>query len=291
MPETKEITLAGQDLPIRCFELDWMVENPSICMIAKRGSGKSWVCRDILRHFRDVPGGIIISPTDKLSRFYGNFFPDLFIHYKYSASVLDRLFYRQEKMMEKEEELAKRGKKIDPRTFLLMDDCLSSKTSWMKEQQIQRIFFDGRHYKIMFILTMQFPLGITPDLRSNFDYIFLLAEDFKSNQKRLYDHYAGMFPSLKAFIDVFEQVTDDFGCMVIVNRGARSSLLDKIFWYKATDKDIGSMGCKQFRLIHEKNYDENWRKKKHGISAAEFMRNRLKDKGSVRITKLGQFGD
>jgi len=134
---------------------------------------------------------------------------------------------------------------------------------------------------------MQFPLGITPDLRSNFDYIFLLGEDFKSNQKRLYEHYAGMFPNLKAFIDVFEQVTNDFGSMVIVNRGARHSFLEKIFWYKATDQDIHPIGCKQFRVIHEKNYNNEWKKKEKGITADQFMRNKIKNKDQVKINKIG----
>ena len=33
---------------IKEFDLNSMCENPSIVMIAKRGSGKSWVCRAIL---------------------------------------------------------------------------------------------------------------------------------------------------------------------------------------------------------------------------------------------------
>ena len=97
-------------------------------------------------------------------------------------------------------------------------------------------FFDGRHFKVMYILTMQFPLGISPELRGNFDYIFLLAEDFYSNQKRIYEHYAGMFPNLETFRQVFTQVTLDYGCMVIVNRGARATFLEKVFWYKAKKK-------------------------------------------------------
>ena len=36
----------------------------------------------------------------------------------------------------------------------------------------------------------------------NFDYIFILGEDMTSNRKRLYEHYAGMFPTF----DVFEKV-------------------------------------------------------------------------------------
>ena len=66
------------------------------------------------------------------------------------------------------------GKKMkDDRVLLLMDDCMSSKGKWLKDDQILELFFNGRHHHISFILTMQFSLGIPPELRSNFDYIFL----------------------------------------------------------------------------------------------------------------------
>ena len=61
---------------------------------------------------------------------------------------------------------------------------MSSKGSWIKDPNILELFFNGRHHHISFILTMQFSLGIPPEMRSNFDYIFLLAEDFISNRKR-----------------------------------------------------------------------------------------------------------
>ena len=84
-----------------------------------------------------------------------------------------------------------------------MDDCLGSKHAWAKDKPILEMFYNGRHFQITFILTMQFPLGIGPELRSNFDYVFLLADDFVSNQKRIYDHYAGMFPNFESFRRVF----------------------------------------------------------------------------------------
>ena len=46
-----------------------------------------------------------------------------------------------------------------------------------KDPLIYELMYNGRHYKILFMLTMQTPLGIKPDLRSNFDYFFLLATD------------------------------------------------------------------------------------------------------------------
>ena len=113
----------------------------------------------------------------------------------------------------------------------------------------------------MYILSMQFPLGISPELRVNFDYIFLLADDMVSNLKRIHEHYAGIIGSFEVFKQIFSQLTADFGVMVIVNRGARASLSDKIFWYKANIIDSSTIyGHRQFKNFHNRNYNENWNK-------------------------------
>jgi hypothetical protein len=279
------INLDGRSIPIKKFDLRTMAQHASICMIAKRGSGKSWVCRDILQHFSDIPGGVIIAPTDEMNCFYGNFFPSTYIHYKYNSEIIERMLYRQAKIIEKERQKKKFGKKIDSRAILVMDDCLSSKGSWMKDEPIMKMFFDGRHYKVMYILTMQFPLGISPELRGNFDYIFLLAEDFYSNQKRIYEHYAGMFPNLETFRQVFTQITQDYGSLVIVNRGARASFLEKVFWFKAGPANESLMGSSQFRKYHKYNFDENWKSKKKPLDLNKFI-GRKKSNIKIKIDKI-----
>ena len=78
----------------------------------------------------------------------------------------------------------------DPRAFLIFDDCLYD-NSWVKDRNIRSIFMNGRHYKTMFLLTMQYSLGITPNLRTNIDYVFILREPDYNNRKKLYEHYYG----------------------------------------------------------------------------------------------------
>ena len=51
------------NMTIKEFKIENMCENPTILIIAKRGSGMSWILRDILRLQHDDPCGIIISPT------------------------------------------------------------------------------------------------------------------------------------------------------------------------------------------------------------------------------------
>ena len=292
MSKIKAVRLDGnQSLPIKEFKLESMCENPAIVMIAKRASGKSWVCRSILKHFKDIPVGLIIAPTEKMATppFYSDFFPDSYIHYDYKSEIIEKLLVRQDMMIEKTQDREAQGRRlVDPRGFILMDDCLSKKGSWQKDQPIMELLFNGRHYRLMYMLTMQFPLGISPELRCNFDYIFLLKEDFYSNLKRLYDHYAGMFPTFDSFRVVFKELTASFGAMVIVNRGACDSFLDKVFWYRAQNDSVGMIGCDQFFAHHDNNYEKAWKKKKKDLNIMDIVNKRGKVKApEFKIDKLG----
>jgi hypothetical protein len=231
-----DIKYGGHSLKIKRFDIKSMPDNVTIAMIAKRASGKSYLTREILFHKRSIPTIVAISKTEKLNKFYADFIPDLFIYDEYNNTILNRLYQRQAKISEDNEKKVKEGKSMkDPRAMIIMDDCMSSKATWVKEQPISELFFNGRHHNLSFILTMQFPLGIPPEMRSNFDYIFLLADDFISNRKRLYDHYAGMFPDFNTFQQVFLELTENYGCMVINNMVHSKDITEKVFWYKAKD--------------------------------------------------------
>ena len=282
----KDIEFDGNGLPIREFKLEWMVADPAIVLIAKRGSGKSWVVRSILEYLskKGIPAGIVVSKTEHMNPFYSDFFPDTFIHPEYKTELFEKLLHRQEKMCQKYKEKLDHDKKVDPRAICVMDDCLASKGSWVNDKPISELLFNGRHYKLTYILTMQFPLGIKPELRLNFDYVFLLADDSNTNIKRLYDHYASMFPNLNAFKQVFEELTKDYGCMVIVNRGNRTNLLDKIFWYRADKTSATTFGGKQFNDYHNNNYDKDYKNKKKEFNINTFIED--KKKSTFKVEKL-----
>jgi hypothetical protein len=259
---SKNINFGGTRLKLNKFNLKTMAEHGTIAMIAKRASGKSYLTREIMYHKRSMPTSIIISKTEKLNSFYGKFVPDLFIYDTFDSNILTRLYQRQARLNEDNKKRAENGKKLkDDRVMLVMDDCMSSKGSWVKDENVLELFFNGRHHHISFILTMQYSMGIPPEMRSNFDYIFLLAEDFISNRKRLYEHYAGMFPNFDIFQQVFTEVTENFGCMVINNRIHSKKIEDKVFWYKAKEVPDFKLGSKRFKNYHQKFYDENWNKK------------------------------
>jgi len=261
MSNVKNVGFGASRLQLKKFPIHEMAEHCTIAMIAKRASGKSYLTKEILYHKRKVPT-VVISRTEKLNKFYGEFCPDSYIYDQFDTSILANIYERQSKLNKDNDVRKKEGKKLkDDRVMLIMDDCMSSKGDWLKDPQILELFFNGRHHHLSFILTMQFSLGIPPELRSNFDYIFLLAEDFPSNRKRLYEHYAGMFPNLAIFEQVFNDITDNFGVMVIDNRVHSKNITDKVYWYKAKEPPDFTIGNNKYIKYHKEHYDKEWNKK------------------------------
>lgn len=247
-------------LPVKLFPLKKMVQYAAICMIAKRGSGKSWIVRSLLYHFKDIPVGAIICPTDEVNPFYGTVVPELYIHYQFTNELITNILNRQKRIKVRYDEHLKKGDIIDPRAFIVMDDLLADKNSWVNDPTVRTLLMNGRHYKIMFILTMQTCLGIRPELREQFDYIFLLKSNKVSEQKKIYEHYAGIFPSFNVFRDIYNHLTQDFCAMVINNRGNGDNFLENIYWYKAKKIDDVIIGNKQYIKFNKDNYNPNWSK-------------------------------
>ena len=282
----RNVNFGSSNLRLKKFKIEEMTEHCTIAMIAKRASGKSYLTREILFHKRKIPCAVVISRTEKLNKFYGEFIPDSYIYDNFDSSILTRIYKRQQKLNDDNSNKKKNGKKIkDDSLMLIMDDCMSSKGTWVKDENILELFFNGRHHHISFILTMQYAVGIPPEMRSNFDYIFLLAEDFISNQKRLYEHYAGMFPSFDIFKQVFAEITQNYGVMVINNRVHSTNITEKVFWYKAKKIPEFKLGSSKYIKYHKKYYDSEWNKRLPIFDPTEILLKKNSFKINVKKVK------
>ena len=224
-------------------------KGPVIVLIGRRDTGKSYLVRDLLYHHRDVPIGTVISGTEAGNGFYSSHIPKLFIHDEYTSGIIENILKRQKSVMKEVQKQIQMYKtsKIDPRTFVILDDCLYD-NSWAKDKLMRLLFMNGRHWKVLLILTMQYPLGILPNLRTNIDYVFILREPYIANRKRIYENYAGMFPTFESFCQVMDQCTENYECLVIDNNVKSNKLSEQIFWYKAdsTIRHDFKLGAKEF---------------------------------------------
>jgi hypothetical protein len=234
-------------------------KGPVIVLIGRRDTGKSFLVRDLLYYHQDIPIGTVISGTEEGNGFYGKMVPKLFIHNEYNTAIIENILKRQRgvlKQIKKEMETFKRST-IDPRTFVILDDCLYDNT-WARDKMMRLLFMNGRHWKVMLLITMQYPLGIPPTLRTNIDYVFILREPYIANRKRIYENYAGMFPTFESFCQVMDQCTENFECLVINNNAKSNKLQDQVFWYKADAHNDFRLGSKEFwDLSKQINDDED----------------------------------
>jgi hypothetical protein len=222
-------------------------KGPVIFLIGRRDTGKTFLVKDLLYYHQDVPIGTVISGTEEGNGFYSKLVPKLFIHNEYNTAIIENILKRQRsvlKQITKEVETYKKSN-IDPRTFVIMDDCLYDNT-WSRDKMMRLLFLNGRHWKVMLVVTMQYPLGVPPTLRTNIDYVFILREPYIANRKRIYENYAGMFPTFESFCQVMDQCTENYECLVINNNVKSNKLQDQVFWYKADSHNDFKLGSKEF---------------------------------------------
>ena len=224
-------------LELKKFDIAKITDDKVVVMIGKRNTGKSFLIRDLLYHHTDIPIATAISGTESANHFYENMIPKIFIHEEYKNQIIDNVVKRQKLILKKintEKAICNNisHSKLDPRSLLILDDCLYD-SSWTKDTNIRALFMNGRHLKMFFIISMQYPLGIPPNLRTNIDFIFILRENIVANRKRIYDNYAGMFPPFEVFCQVMDQCTENFECLVIDNTTKSNKLEVTVFWYIA----------------------------------------------------------
>lgn len=227
---------------IRKFDMKMLVDrcaidshkSPMIVFIGKKDTGKSFLLKDVLFYTKDCfPIGTVISGSEVANGFFQEIVPSKLIYDKYKPEIVESIIRRQ--MMIKQMRASGKTNQ-DPRAFLVLDDCLYDNT-WIQQESTRYVFMNGRHVDLATMITMQYPLGVSPNLRTNIDFVFILRENILGNRKRIYENYAGMFPSFEMFCQFMDQCTENYECLVIANCVQSNKLEDQVFWYKSGSHD------------------------------------------------------
>src|SRR6476620_6401384 len=263
------------EFTLKQFNISEIRNDSVVVIIGKRGSGKSFLIRDILYNKRDLPIGLVMSHTDHLVHFYDKFIPNMLIYKSFDSDRVTKLFSRQQKAIDENWK--------DPYAFLLLDDVLSDK-AWKADTTIQEVFFNGRHYKLLFLLGIQSPMGIGPALRGQIDYTFIFKTNIESDKKRLYENYAGALKSQEIFNIVLDATTEDYNCLVINNKTSSNKMEDCVFYYKAKDhpdfricsNDVWQKNEKRNTIASINKYNNKYNKTESSIK---------RGKGKITINK------
>lgn len=250
------------EITLKEFDMSKVGSNKVIVVIGKRNTGKTVLVKDYLYHNQDIPFCACISATESLNSNFSNNIPHKFIFTDYNPKIVKAFYERQYKLTKKKIKASEgRGDpaylNVDNRGLLLMDDCLADSKQWKNDDTIRKIFMNGRHAGITYILTMQHLLGIQPELRENIDYIFILKQPKRLEQEKIWKHYAGMFPDFNMFQQIFNKVTEDRGVMVIDNTSNSAELEDQVFWYKAKIRNNFKICCPEYWIDNDQYIDSD----------------------------------
>jgi hypothetical protein len=260
-------------IDITWFDPDWIPPGALVAVIGRRFSGKSWAIRSILHTFylRGIPYGAIFSGTEHCSPFFRQYFPDAFIYTEEDftdekiGEMLKEQARRCAEALKKKRDCSclhcrknpykfeqEKGHSIHNSMVLVTDDMMSQERLLKKSANFKKIFTEGRHYNIIYMLCLQYSLGLPPALRSNVDYVFLYQTEEATEVKKLYENFAGIFPDLQTFREVLDKCTEKHGCLVIDRRSRSRNLAERVFYFKAHDPGPFKFGDKYFWDLHYK---------------------------------------
>lgn len=209
-----------------------------IVVIGKPGTGKTELIKSLLYSKKHIfPVGMAMSGSEDVTGDYGKIFPNVFVYNDYDPIKVEGLVQRQKFA---KDHLA------NPWAVLLLDDCTDEPKIFNTGLQ-KGLFKRGRHFKLWYILSLQYSLDILPVIRTNVDGVFILREANLRNRKALWENYAGIIPDFGLFCEIMDQITGDYTALYINNMTQSRDWHECVFYYKATPvPDNFKFGCKEY---------------------------------------------
>lgn len=207
------------------FNLGKIKNGYSISIIGNKGAGKTNLAKDILTHkLEPDPIGIVIGNTSGDN--YESIGQYVFTHDEFKTEILDKVFRRQEKA------LSENWK--NPYIFTVFDNCFYKTLN--DDNKFKELFFNGRFYKILNIITLLPDQILDDSLRDQIDLAFIFYTNNKVEREKLYNDYSNIFSMQKSFDDTIDLLKDDKFKCIVIQEDMRTNVLNKlIFLYKAKD--------------------------------------------------------
>ena len=227
------------------FDPETIKLDGTIVAVGKRRTGKSWVFRNLMYLMKDkIPAGIVISQTDELNKFWRQYVPQKYIYNKYEPEILDAVFKRQKKILN-DNGLTDEEKDEKAPFFVLLDDVISDQRL-KYDANLMELFVAGRHYRLFVLITTQYAKAITPTLRGNTDYCFIMKCIQQRQRESLWEDF-GDFLTKDGFAQTLDAYTEDNEVLVIDTCPEHTvDPLEMLYWWKAQDPGEFKMGSKDY---------------------------------------------
>lgn len=228
-------------------------------MTVTHNTGKSTIIKSIMYSKKHIfPVGSFFSGTEDTNGFYSSIAPDSFVFNGLDLDSLEPVVKFKERQKSSIKFLEPNG--INPWAIQIWDDCTSD-PKFLKNKVVNDVYKNGRHWRMLHILSLQYCLDVSPSIRTATDGVFILREPLINMREKLYKNYGSIVGDFKDFCDIMDVLTEDYGAMYIKNKTTSNKLEDNIFYYKANLSAIPvdwKFGCKSYWEFHDARYNKNY---------------------------------
>lgn len=215
-----------------------------------RNTGKSTLIASLLYAKKHIfPVGIVMSGSEDSNGFYKKIFPSTFVFNNYDEEQI-KSFIRRQKIAKQHLE--------NPWAVILLDDCTDDPRIFNNPLQ-QGMYKRGRHWKMFYILSLQYGMDVKPVIRTNVDGVFIMREPSIRNRRIMWENYASIIPDFSLFCELMDALTGDHTALYIHNTGLSNEWKECVFWYKAplVPEDF-KFGAPEFRQFHYDRYNPEY---------------------------------
>jgi hypothetical protein len=262
--ETMDVDI-NDDLIVRIKELNVDCINPSIkrmndptqggskiVVIGKPGRGKTRMITSLLYEKRHIfPVGTVFNGTEDSNSYYKKIFPSSFVYNGLDMDALRRFISRQKQV----KALSMTDPNINPWSVLLLDDVCDD-PKYFTDPLFQGLFKNGRHWKTLCIMSLQYALDVKPVIRNSIDGTFLLKESIPRTRKLLYENYSASIENQHVFDQLMDTICTDYTAMYVCNTQDSARIEDTVFWYRAKPvPNDWRFGSTEYWDHHNQRYD------------------------------------
>jgi len=228
------------DIQLSMFDMS-TIRHDSVCAIfGGRGVGKTTLIKDIVKKNQvnetDSSGVPLFKhklTIDPLQIITGTVLTNNSNEYNFKNSDEDNNLKKFDTFMslrkyDRDQNI--RNNTPNEKSCIVFDNC--NYTPFLKSEWFNKLFLEGRLYRIFAVLVFQYPC-LPPVLRRNVGYSFHFYTTDSSIRRRQFNDYGGIIPTFELYCMLLDMCKDGYNCLVI-NHNVHSTELQKcIFWYKA----------------------------------------------------------
>lgn len=240
------------------FDPTTMPSDAACVVLGKRRTGKSHLVRDIISKIYDRYPTVIVSTGTRFNGFWQEIMPEEYVHEGFDEDLIRRIMAEQEKKINErrrhvENKQQEEDASEDTFTYgerdhanandikkninlLYILDDVASEEHLHSSLALGAMFTKGRHYNISVWLLSQYVYAMSPAIRGNVDYAFIMHQSQRRSKEAIADEFMSQIPRRRDAAALMSKATPGYQCLVINNAKNTDELMETLSTYTAAEE-------------------------------------------------------